>query len=104
MTNEEKARELTMSLKLSAILNTANGNKPQSVVALMEKSALEMAEWKDHQFKEYLEKKLESIRDCFQKSISEYKKDYCFTQMVIVAEIINELFPNAEQDNTDRDE
>lgn len=55
-------------------------------------ATLKMAEWKDKQFKEYLEKKLESIKECYQKSKIEYKKDYYSTQMVIIAEIINEVF------------
>ena len=62
------------------------------------------AEWKDQQFKENLEKKLESIRDCYQESKTEYKKDYYFAQMIAIAEIVNELFGEIEQDNSDREE
>lgn len=91
MINEEKAREI---VEYYTDVNDIG-------VAL--NSAKEMAEWKDHQFKEYLEKKLESIRDCYQESKIEYKRDYYFTQMIAIVEIINELFEKTEQDNSDRE-
>lgn len=72
--------------------------------AIARQSAYMAAKMKDQQFKEYLEKKLESIRDCYQESKIEYKRDYYFTQMIAIVEIINELFGETEQDNSDNDE
>lgn len=66
--------------------------------------AAKMAEWKDQQFKELLVNKLSLVRDCYQKSKTECKKDYYSAQMVVTAEIINELFGEIEQDNSDRKE
>lgn len=67
MTNEEKALELVEG-------NWMVFNKEYS-------AALKMAEWKDQQFKEYLEKKK-----------AEYGVDYIVNAIDILDEIINEFF------------
>ena len=64
MTNEEKAREICGG-------NWVVFNKEYS-------AALKMAQWKDQQFKEYLERKM-----------AEYGKD---SRRLVILEIINELF------------
>lgn len=73
-------------------------------------SALEMAEWKDQQFKEYLEEKLKSAEERLhhleEKSLPEDTEGVsCATTIVMLYnEIINELFPKEEADCSNNDE
>lgn len=81
MTNEEKA------LSLSQKYGTPK-NKNREIAVYQ--SCIEMAEWKDRQFREYLEKKKDSLemdytKDCFEGNAY---KHYLLT------EVINELFNN----------
>lgn len=85
MTNKEKAREIA---EYYTDINDIG-------VAL--NSAKEMAEW----FKKYLEKKKTEMLDKRRKGEGGVDTYY---KRRMVEEIINELFPNTEQDNTDRDE
>ena len=54
------------------------------------KALMEMAEWKDNQFKEYLEKKLMDIRK--ENSCGPHGVGYNQGKQRIINEIINELF------------
>lgn len=72
MTNEEKA--LNLSRKYSA---PKNKNREIAVY----QSAIEMANWKDQQFEEYLERKIKTINSTDYESCWE-----------LLNEIINELF------------
>lgn len=73
-----------------------------------ENGALKMAEWKDQQFKEYLEKK----RDSFNKDAEKWFGTKYLEHIGVISkhgwsvinEIINELFPEQEQDNSNNDE
>lgn len=80
MTNVEKARE--MAEEYRAVL-AANTDFDVNDLDLAEEDAtrltLDMAEWKDHQFKEYLERK----RDMYEDNQIGY---------ILYDETINELF------------
>lgn len=91
MTNEEKAKELASSERIS--FDELNDSYCNGI----ECGALEMAEWKDEQFKEYLEKK----RDKYQKYAMTRQKlfpgEILYTgKYEAVNEIINELFGDEE--------
>ena len=88
MTNEEKATYI-------ANANQCIDRSGYSSFEECEKSALEMAEWKDKQFKECLEKKLKVVKDKLSKTYiwdesCEFVK--LQGQMVMLNGIINELF------------
>lgn len=80
MTNEEQAREIASGFVISDF-------------SVAHESALEMAEQKDAQFKEYLEKKKDNYvhhREMWQLDTFEY---CCYdSQIDTIEEIINELF------------
>lgn len=94
MTNEEKAKELAERFVDETRIDGAKHG------------ALWMAEWKDRQFKEYLEKKeaeYESQR-CDANGWSEQWMIF-HALTCTMRGIINELFPKPkEQDNSDNDE
>lgn len=71
MSNEEKVREIV------------DKNAMLPGILIGKYSALEMAEWKDQQFKEYLEKKLDFL-----------KGRAMVPERNLLNEIINELFNN----------
>lgn len=99
MTNEEKAREIELDVY-------AFGEKPKGQFeAPAYRAALAMAEWKDQQFREYLEKKLEWARGNrdFSNLNDPQWHDYV-VQVETYSQIINELFGETEQDNSDREE
>lgn len=75
MTNEEKARELQ--------LDYTRGDYGDSTD--IRGACEEMAEWKDKQFKEYLEKKKKDI-------MNNPYTGHCLSDMNLLEEIINELF------------
>lgn len=85
MTNQEQAKAISEKYK------DIRYDWDDSPVKEYEKVAFEMAEWKDQQFKEYLEKKKEKYPLSFQTETSTYKKAQYH---IIINEIINELFKN----------
>lgn len=87
MANEEKAREIELNVY-------AFEEKPKGEFqAPAYRAALKMAEWKDQQFKEYLEKKKDNYmrhREMWQQDSFEWG---CYnSQIDTIDEIINELF------------
>lgn len=87
MTNKEKAKEIGQIIVIEdGIWHCVNAD----IVAI------EMAEWKDQQFKEYLEKKKEELFNTNCLSVLPF--------LEFIDEIINELFGEIEQDNSDREE
>ena len=92
MTNEEKA--------LDIIFGWAD-----DVHECAKDAAMEMAEWKDQQFKEYLEKKKEEvIKKMKEHILYSQPEEFYHNRVMFCSEIINELFGETEQDNTDREE
>lgn len=73
MTNQEKAKERAMQ-----VFPCPNEGEQRRIAELAYNDA---CNWKDHQFKEYLEKKK-----------SEYGIDYDVNALELLNEIINELF------------
>lgn len=106
MTNEEKAIEISWIYHKEYWYEGCDGGEYYNdSVGECEASALEMAEWKDRQFKDYLEKKRQKIVSILEDITEEDARHFALYQRyVYLGIIINELFPNAEQDNTDRDE
>ena len=118
MTNEEKAREIANRQRVCYDAEQDERGIWHPTITSnheCEQSALEMAEWKDEQakesfkkfydkglelgksiakqqFKEYLEKKIDSICEFGCKTESQELSKTCADQMVVIAEIINELF------------
>lgn len=86
MTNEEVA--LGLSQKYGA---PKNKNREIAVY----QSCIEMAEWKDAQFKKYLENKYIEARNSYDKTEAKFYEDRM--------DYINELFEEIEQDNSDRE-
>lgn len=78
MTNEEKAKEICGG-------NFIAFNKEFS-------AALQMAEWKDHQFKEYLEGKIEPYIRTNASPQGTYQEGFDDGYTSAINEIINELF------------
>ena len=91
MTNEEKALEMFPDTPTLECMCKG-----------VRKRLVEMAEWKDRQFKEYLEKKLVDIRK--ENSCGPYGVGCNQGAQRAVNEIIDELFGEIEQDNSDREE
>lgn len=79
--NEEKAKELFKKY--------FDSDKDANSVML---GALEMAEWKDHQFKEYLEKKKAAMKEKHNSYNSAILKTSNSGGILTIDEIINELF------------
>lgn len=72
-----------------------------------ENGALKMAEWKDQQFREYLEKKYDAALNAWDDWAAYDPKTAASWRVktLYIREIINELFPEIEeQDNSDREE
>ena len=90
MTNEEKAREIVSVFENMGEVSFTY----EELIPIL----LRIANWKDQQFKEYLEKKLAETHP--------YWNGYeCFGAENIIIEIINELFPKESHiDNSDNDE
>lgn len=96
MTNVEKAREISDEYFWQ---DNAESYAPNAI--------LEMAEWKDQQFKEYLEfKKLECT--LLSKTVMAYDMSGVYDLEIrtnCFKDIINELFPEPkEQDNSENDD
>lgn len=92
MTNEEKALDITFGWA-------------DDVQECAKDAAMKMAEWKDNQFKEYLEKKntgISNIKAKLDRNDAYYM--LCTLKSLFIDEIISELFEETEQDNSDRDE
>lgn len=92
MTNEEKAKEIANEA-LSDFATSFLGMIDEYSGMFCTESALRMAEWKDHQFKEYLVKKNTEISDTKAK-LGRDDADYmlCTLKSLFIDEIINELF------------
>lgn len=106
MTNEEKAKETAEEYRAVLAANTDfDVNDLDLAEEDITKLTLDMAEWKDQRFKEYLEKKKEENNEKMKKYIlySE-SEEYYHNRVMFCQEIINELFPKTEQDNSDNDE
>lgn len=88
MRNEEKAREIGQTI----VIEDCGWQRYD----IAEFAALKMAKWKDQQFKGYLAKKKEELFNTNCLSVLPF--------LEFIDEIINELFPESEQDNTDREE
>lgn len=97
MNNQEKAKELG-----TTIWKEWNDS---TLATGAEKGAMLMAEWKDQQIKEYLEKKNTEISNTKAK-LDKVNVDYmlCTLKSLFLDEIINELFGETEQDNSNREE
>lgn len=92
MTNEEKAFDIVFGWA-------------DDVHDSAKDAAIEMAEWKDTQFKEYLEKKkLEIELNMGNPSVGSSAFIAKDCMLCLINEIINELFEEIEQDNSDREE
>lgn len=78
MTNEEKA--------LDIIFGWAD-----DVQECAKDATMEMAQWKDQQFKEYLMKKYKAAQDAYMKS-TDQSEDYTCGRADVLVDIINELF------------
>ena len=87
MTNKEKAREIG-KVNARQYRHNYGGNEFVFSNEECEASALQMAEWKDQQFKEYLEKKRNSINLNYHNGAIEANA-YVWDA---INEIINELF------------
>ena len=83
MTNEEKAREIELNIY-------AFGEKPKGEFqAPAYRAALEMAKWKDQQFREYLRNKAISYK-C-------RGENFFGREIKTIEEIINELFKEGKK-------
>lgn len=82
--NEKKAREIANDYPMPPSQITKS-----DVRAMMENSALQMAEWKDQQFKEYLEDRLDNAKKHFVVSRGDV---YYQGMWEMLEEIINEFF------------
>lgn len=104
MTNEEKAIEIGKRHKIEYISGLKNDLCGTSFIECV-CSAKEMAKWKDHQFKEYLEKKRADIKIELRKNMSDaVNHSFSRVELALIDEIINELFGGEETDNKDREE
>ena len=92
MTNEDKAREIELNVY-------AFSEKPKGQFeAPAYRAALEMAEWKDQQFKEYLEKKKEEVAKKMKEHILySQPEEFYHNRVMFCNEIINELFGEEKQ-------
>ena len=92
MTNKEKARETALSIRF-------NVKGKEWIFTAIEEYCKSMAEWKDKQFKEYLEKKRGNI---YWDETSLIDRN---TKLDLLDEIINELFgEEVKVNNSDNDE
>ena len=93
MTNSEKANEIASNAKEGRYFDVYQ-------------SAHIMANWKDKQFKKYLEKKRNEVNQCKQNSLGLFPYDVIMYNgaIEVIDEIINELFSKTEQDNSDMEE
>lgn len=94
MNNQEKAREIA---EKNACDYPFKGGLTNTSRAECEDSALEMAEWKDQQFKEYLEKKAKEAKEkrdadtSFEDDWDEWSNRYW-----VYGSIIDELFEDGK--------
>lgn len=104
MTNKEKAREIA-----SKYFPVGSPHYTTEVAAQIDcqNAVNEMAEWKDQQIKDYLE----NIKNRFNDHLEqEHAKDNDVAAISYTARlntikmIIEELFPDTEEDNTNKDE
>lgn len=83
MTNEEKAYEISQSSSIEdGIWHYATA----------EIAAIIMAEWKDQQFKEYLEKKISEIVSARGRCPDDFEQGINYGKELAIKQIINELF------------
>lgn len=102
MTNEEKANQLH---PYCPIYNDFAMEK-QDVNSEVRTGFIEGANWKDQQFKEYLEKKYDTALNAWDDWAAYDPKtaESWRVRVQYIREIINELFGETEQDNSDREE
>lgn len=86
MTNEKYAEQIAYNLARPYL--GMEGDDEITSFEECELSAIQMAEWKDKQFKEYLEKKRAKVADAYSENTSDFKAG----GLHMVFEIINELF------------
>lgn len=99
MTNEEKKSNEIAAEYLSG------HDRFEITYEEMREAVMEMAEWKDQQFKKYLEKKLKIAEELVKKLQNNVLQNVKAAGMFYqIHEIINELFGETEQDNSDREE
>lgn len=96
MTNEEKAREIGQTI----LLDDCGWQRYD----IAEFAALKMAEWKDQQFKEYLEKKKAEMKEKHNSYHSDIIKASNAWGIMTIDGIIDELFSKIENDNSENDE
>lgn len=98
MTNEEKALEIGTNNGLKYWFG--KDEQDEKIISSVQ-SAIKIAEWKDDQFKEYLEKKRGELLSKYEELGDECHLDDAH----VFEEIINELFPVEEiEDNTERED
>ena len=93
MTNEEKAVVMGLHVRDLCISKGVTRDNAKTASLLVQQSAMEMAEWKDQQFKDYLEKKKAEYampNGKYWYTCSDYIMRKWFTRCI--DEIINELF------------
>lgn len=103
MTNEEKAKELLGAPTQWTYNYWRFSEVTQKELRERRNLLKKMAEWKDQQFKEYLEKKKSDIEQGILHSNPFIDCDRWCGRADIINEIINELFGETEQDNLDRE-
>lgn len=88
MTNKEKAKDIVRN---KGCVYSVHGKlkDPISGKTDIYDSALEMARWKDAQFKEYLRDRLDSLKNC---CVCCRSADFYEGMVETLDEIINELF------------
>lgn len=92
MTNKEKAKEiaglcdgcLDERKNLNCQFDCANKGKYYG--------AMKMAEWKDQQFKEYLENKINGLTEIMRKTDLMVTINRCDNMIYVLNKIINDLF------------
>ena len=77
MTNEEKAVVMGLHVRDLCISKGVTRDNAETASLLVQQSAMEMAEWKDQQFKEYLVNKLKkNFQDFNLNYYSRYRQPY----------------------------
>lgn len=85
MNNQEKAKEIA-----DRIVKASNERAELNDYHDVKQSAIEMAEWKDNRFKEYLEKKKAELPS--RKYLSDFELGVIEGKEFTLDEIINEFF------------
>ena len=92
MTNEEKAVVMGLHVRDLCISKGVTRDNAETASLLVQQSAMEMAEWKDQQFKEYLEKKLSDMEYARMRILDDYQQGFYDGRESAIRDIINELF------------